>query len=212
MEANLLWRGEIGDLYDANSIVDAAGNRFVGVRVLNGNETWVYIRRYERSGEITGTWTVTAPGGAKLDSAHLDATGDTLLVTVTAHSIEGERFYVVGSASIEGVFAPYEGLQRRTGAPGAYVGGSQQVAEVDYERIEGMVNAAADRVLAETANMIRAAREGWTFGLASEVKNAMLDLINPGDTRDRERDYKHYWWRFMRDRVYEVLKENGLIK
>lgn len=131
---------------DSAILVDAAGNTFFGTREITGNDTDFYVRKVSPAGVVVGEFEVQGANGWKIDGGDLGASGDHLLVATSAHDTpnpippEG-RWSAMGLAHIPGVFVPFDNQAPEAGGPDAFTPTETEV-EVDYERIQTMIDAA----------------------------------------------------------------------
>jgi hypothetical protein len=128
-------------LGEVDPIIDAAGNTFIAVREITGNDTDAYIRKHAPNGALVGEWEVQGANGWKIDGCALGASGDHLIVATASHDLtpnpEG-RWSAAGLAHIPGVFVPFTGQLPEGGAAGAFTPVETEV-EVDYNLIRGIV-------------------------------------------------------------------------
>jgi hypothetical protein len=149
--------GVSGSYGAVSTRVDAEGNTFhayISSNPRNTNDVWVHLRRYARDGRRTGEWIIEPVAGFKADGVALEYSGRDVLVVQTTHTYSLPRTRQVEVAVVRGVFNP------PPGGPEAYVPDPRQVGDVDYARIQGMIDAAtrreADRVLAGVSALVRA--------------------------------------------------------
>ncbi len=180
-------------------IYDATGNRFRGFRVtdpIDGNITHYIVEKIAPNGAFLAAWEVTPRDGLKIgvNSATMCDMGAGIVVDmwVYNHSASLPRPWYPDSALIaDAGFERGTRLQERGGL-GLVGNEGEATVEVDYTRIQNMINA-----LATT--------------LPSMAKQAAKDAINElhmhsQSMQDRGVD------QWVRDRMYECLVENGLIK
>jgi hypothetical protein len=102
--------------------VDGAGNRFDGVVHFNGNDTAIWVDKYDRAGALVGSWAVAAPPAGeidKYDSASLSASGTDLFVGGVSHLLN-TRGYVRSLGVIPGVYVPFSSAGPQEDGAGAY--------------------------------------------------------------------------------------------
>jgi hypothetical protein len=194
-------RSEQADTYlDIGNLVDAAGNRFVAVGTFefdpgarrNTNNTWVDVFQYTPTGVIAGVWRVLPQTGYKADAINLSRSGADLIVTVVTHAAVSDkpRGVHVETASIPGVFVTNPQFELEEGGAGAWQPTGGQEVEVDYGRIEEIVNRVVEAKVnaAKTeivANMISKTQWAFVHGLnehytiapAPEFRNALFAYL-----------------------------------
>lgn len=192
-----------GDTFsDCDHLVDGAGNRFVaygemGQGPIEGNRTWVTIKRYAPSGAITGEWEVTPTDNHKIDELTLAHSGDVLLVLLTTHEIVSNkpRSIRVESAAIQGVYSVRPGQDEEEGGPNAF----QPIGEPGGGE-PGMTLDELTQALADQNSELSVA-------LGKIVKNKSRDAIGTEKvlTENNTKDYLYQW---QLDRMYEVFNSN----
>jgi hypothetical protein len=185
-----------GDTYiDGDGTVDAAGNRFslLGqAQPGNGNNTYVTLRKIAPNGVVVGEWTFLPSSNQKIDKANLLRSGQDVIVEVVTHEITSikPRLLTKESGVITGVFVTNPQFELEEGGAGAWQPTGGQEVEVDYGRIEEIVNRVVEAKVnaAKTeivANMISKTQWAFVHGLnehytiapAPEFRNALFAYL-----------------------------------
>lgn len=192
---------------DLSTIVDGAGNLLFSV-VTSGNANGADIYRYTPAGELVYLDTVMpGPGGVvghKVDKADITHSGANLVVGLITHDAVSQkpRSIRVEVAQLAGVYAVRAGQEQEAGGAGAHQpeGEPQGGTEVDYDRIQGMINAAMQRIVDNmipktktaieqtkvvTETMFRNGDEGGSHILYDQLRNTSfsgaLDACREGE-------------------------------
>lgn len=199
---------------DCAVLVDGAGNTFIGVREITGNDTDYYVRKHAPDGSLVGEWDVQGANGWKIDSGDLGASGDHLLVSTASHDLPPDptgRYSAAGLAHIPGVFVPFTNQLPEGGAAGAFSPeGEPQPApevEVDYDRIkretEAVVNFVVERIIGadQQNSLINRITTGPTISVRQALrglqKDAAIQLLTGTDAQAEQ--YKDALFDFVKN-------------
>ena len=135
------------------TLVDAGGNTFNAYKEeleQNANITWVEVRRYAPDGTQTGQWPLYPLTSFKIDAVGMFHSGDDLKVTATNHTYTTGRAKDVELGTIPDVFVFTPQFSQQRGGAGAFQPGQDPPptnCNVDYDRIQAMLNAQTDQIM-----------------------------------------------------------------
>lgn len=153
-----------GGFFTPQVQVDNGSNLFVAYIRNDGGSAHGRLQRRTNTGQVTGSWELRLGSingiQHKGDGISLVITGDDVLVLLSSHGTnEGPRIMALWGATVENVAVPYPDGARPTGASGASFG-AVAACEVDYDRMQRMVDAAAARVVGSIPLLVRQEIQG----------------------------------------------------
>jgi hypothetical protein len=207
----------LGDAYiDTDELVDAAGNRYVAVaegQPGNSNITFLTLRKIAPGGAVTTLARFYPTNNQKIDKATLSRSGRGLIVSGITHEIVNTKPRVLErqDAIVDVGFVTTPTVMLEEGGPGAFTGGGQppQSGGCDETCVERVVR----RLLGlreNEANLVQAIsgdpNGSIRQGIEDKAKDAVREL-NMWSLSMQVRGIDQW----ERDRVYEVLRQNGLL-
>lgn len=209
-------RGYIGHALD----YDAAGKGFLAVANAdpnNANVVLVKVYRAERGQPFNPTPIDTMIPTWKVDAVQMTHTGNNLVVSVTTHEPgEAPRTTMVETRVVAGVWTTTAGFEAERGGAGGFTGGPQEPnggEPVDYNHIktdtENIVGANAANSLVK---QITTGNQSVRQAIRGLDKDAMRQMIDKTNTEPIAQEYQYLLGQFIKDRMYECLVENGLIR
>jgi hypothetical protein len=142
-----------GGFFTPDVQVDNGSNLFEAYIRNTGGDAQGKVYRVNPAGQVTGNWDVRVGSingiAHKADGISLTISGPNVLALLSSHATnEGPRIMALWEASLDNVAVPYPDGVRATGKPGAF-NGSQPAADIDYARIQAMIDGSVNRAVAQ---------------------------------------------------------------
>jgi hypothetical protein len=147
--------------------VDDAGNQYEMTLFAKWNATIAYLRKYAPNGAVLAKWNIVcagAPhdtnyqnpawnGSGKIDEVQMCPTGRFMLVKLYAHNTNAERQNPVAQVLLDVGFVQFgAGQNPEFGGYPTYAPDPAPEVEVDYERVERIVNFVVERIVGAAQN------------------------------------------------------------
>lgn len=196
-------------------VTDNGGNMFVAYthNDRTANTTTVIVEKYAGTQLVTQR-EIVPDGGAKADSCAITIAGADLLVALTAHAGGGTAAYAssVQLESIRDFCVPYA---RGTVQQGGAVSGLPSSGGSGSGSGTGTGTGGTPVTDADVAKIVAAIKQEFggniRAGIQAKSRDGAVDALTSmglasGSLQSRGLD------QFLKDRVYEVLRDNGVIK
>lgn len=196
--AGFKWKATAGD-----PVIDGAGNRFDAYMLLKAapnNQAYLVIEKTTRAGVLSQVAEIT-PALGKGDTCGIAQSGADLHYIITAH--DGDNAAIVIQDALQGVCVPYAGNQPQLAQEGAYVPAGEPVSGITLDDLRRELAAQRDGLIAELEQMFGG---NIRQGIEDKCRDAIRELnMHSASMQERGVD------QWARDRVFEVLRDNGLL-
>lgn len=177
---------------DISAKIDAAGKQFLAIAATpdaantNITEVDLYMAPAGQPYPQAPDYHFVTPAGVadKIDCVTLERSGSDLLVYAGTHAPgAGNRALHVVGKRLPGVFSTTPQFEQESNGPGADVipSGGGGTSEVDYARVEAIVNFVVQRELAGLVSLFGG--QGIRQGLEDKAKDALVETLTGDDAR-----------------------------